>query len=65
MRLGGLQSQDGTGKKQDSISKITRAKSAGGMAEVVEHLSSKCKTLSSNSSTTKNKIKYNKNGDLD
>jgi hypothetical protein len=28
---------------------------AGGMAQVVEHLSSKCKALSSNPTTTENK----------
>jgi hypothetical protein len=33
---------------QDPISKITKEKRAGGMTEVVEHLSSKCKILSSN-----------------
>jgi hypothetical protein len=36
------------GKKQDPISKITRAKTAGGMAQVVERLPSNYKTLSSN-----------------
>jgi hypothetical protein len=30
-------------KKQNCISKITRAKSVEGMAQVVEHLPSKCK----------------------
>jgi hypothetical protein len=40
-------------KKQDPISKITRAKRADGMTKVVEHLPSKCKALNSNSSTTK------------
>jgi hypothetical protein len=39
-------------KKQDS--KATRAKRAGGMTQVVESLSHKCKALSSNPSTTKN-----------
>jgi hypothetical protein len=42
-------------KKQDLISKITRAKRSGGMAQVVEHLPSKCETLSSNPSTGKKK----------
>jgi hypothetical protein len=38
---------------QDPNSKITKAKRAGGMAQVVEHLHSKCKALSSNPSITK------------
>jgi hypothetical protein len=41
------------GKKQDPISKITRAKKAGGVAQAVEHLPSKCKTLSSKPSIAK------------
>jgi hypothetical protein len=36
------------GKKLDLISKITRAKIAGGVVPVVEHLPSKHKFLSSN-----------------
>jgi hypothetical protein len=39
------------------LSKITRAKRAGGMAQAVEHLPSKCDTLSSNPRTTKKKKK--------
>jgi hypothetical protein len=35
--------QTSPGIKQDPISKITSAKRAGGMAQVVEHLSSKHK----------------------
>jgi hypothetical protein len=38
---------------QDPISKITRAKWAGGMAQVVEHLLCKCEAQSSNHSTAK------------
>jgi hypothetical protein len=34
-------------KKQDPISKIIRVKRAGHMAQVVEHLPSKCEDLSS------------------
>jgi hypothetical protein len=45
--------QAGLGKKQDSISKITKAKRIGGMAQVVESLSSNCESLSSNYSTAK------------
>jgi hypothetical protein len=41
--------QVGLGKKCNPISKITRAKRAGGIAQLVEHLPSK----SSNPSTTK------------
>jgi hypothetical protein len=42
-------------KMQDSIPKITKAKRAGGMTQVVEHLPSKHKAPSSNPSTTKRK----------
>jgi hypothetical protein len=45
--------QASLGKKGDPVSKITRVKRAGGMAKVVEYLSSKCEVLSSNPSTTK------------
>jgi hypothetical protein len=44
---------------QDPVSKITKAKRAGVVAQVLEHLHSKCKTLSSDPSTTSPK-KYNK-----
>jgi hypothetical protein len=47
--------QDSLGKKRDPISRIIRAKQAGGMAQVVEGLPSKCETLNSNPSTTKSK----------
>jgi hypothetical protein len=47
---------DGPGIKWDPISKITRAKGAEGMAPA-EHLPSKCKALSSNSSTMEEKKK--------
>jgi hypothetical protein len=40
-------------KKQDPVFKTTRAKTAGGMAQVVEHLPSMCKALSSNPRTAK------------
>jgi hypothetical protein len=52
--------QDSLGKKkksQDTIYKITRAKGADGMAQAVEHLTSKHKALSSNPSTAKKKKK--------
>jgi hypothetical protein len=39
--------QASLGKKQDPIFKMTGAKSARGMVQVVEHLPSKCKALSS------------------
>jgi hypothetical protein len=42
---------------------ITKAKRTGGMAQVVESLSSKCKTLSSNIRTTKKKKKKRKRKD--
>jgi hypothetical protein len=38
------------GRKQDPISKITNAKRAGGVAQVVELLPSKCKALNSSPS---------------
>jgi hypothetical protein len=37
----------GPGKKQDAIPKLTKAKRAGWLGQVVEHLPSKCKILSS------------------
>jgi hypothetical protein len=37
--------QAGQGKKQDPVSKITRAKRARGVAQTVEDLPSKCKAL--------------------
>jgi hypothetical protein len=40
--------------KNKTISKITRATRAGGVAQVVQHLLSKCEALNSNSSTAKN-----------
>jgi hypothetical protein len=40
-------------KKQDPISKITRAKMVGGMAQVVQCLPSKYEALNSNPSTSK------------
>jgi hypothetical protein len=43
-------------KKQDPISKITRAKWAVGLAQAVEHKHSKHKALSSKSITEKNKM---------
>jgi hypothetical protein len=42
------------GKKQDPISKITRAKMAGGMAQPIEHLLHRKEVQSSNSRTAKN-----------
>jgi hypothetical protein len=48
--------QTGVGTKEDTISKITRAKRAGGMAQVVECLLSKCEALSSNSSIKKKNV---------
>jgi hypothetical protein len=56
--------QAGLGERQDPMSKITRAKRVGGMAQSVQHLPSKCKALNSNSSTAnapKKKKKKQKN----
>jgi hypothetical protein len=50
----GILCQAGT-KIGDPIPKITKAKRTGGVVQVAEHLSNKCKALSSNSSTTQNK----------
>jgi hypothetical protein len=47
--------QASLGKKQDPISKITRAKRAGGMAQGVEHTSQKHEALSFKPSTAKKK----------
>jgi hypothetical protein len=44
--------QAGLDQKQDPISKITRAKRAGGGAQAAKHLPSKHKVLSFNPSTT-------------
>jgi hypothetical protein len=44
------------GKKQDAISKITLAKRAEGVAQVVEYLCCKCKALSSNTSDKKKNL---------
>jgi hypothetical protein len=41
--------------REDSISRATRAKWTGGVAQVVDHLICKCKALSSNPSLTKKK----------
>jgi hypothetical protein len=40
---------------QDPIQEITKAKNGWGVAQVVEHLPSKCKVLSSNFGTAKKK----------
>jgi hypothetical protein len=45
---------------QDPISKITRAKWTGGLAQAVEHLLCKCKALSSNPVPSKKKKKKKK-----
>jgi hypothetical protein len=42
--------------KQDWLGKITRAKWTGGVAQAKEDLFCKCKALSSNPSTTKQKV---------
>jgi hypothetical protein len=42
------------GKKEDPISKITRAKRAGGVAQEVQQLLASAEALSSNPGTTKN-----------
>jgi hypothetical protein len=42
-------------KKQDPISKITRAKKDQRWAQAVEHLPKKCKALSLNPNSTKKK----------
>jgi hypothetical protein len=47
--------QASLGKKQDLISKITRAKRAGGMVQDLEHFPRKHEVLSPNPSTEKKK----------
>jgi hypothetical protein len=56
-RLKGLRFEVSLGKllQETSISKITRAKWIGGLAEGAECLLCKCEDLSSNPSPTKNK----------
>jgi hypothetical protein len=54
-KTGGSIVQAGLGKKQDPISKITRAKRTEGLAQAVEHLTSKYEALSSNNYTAKKK----------
>jgi hypothetical protein len=46
---------------QDPVSKITKTKRVGDMAQVVKLLASKCKALSSNSSTIPPKQPKNQN----
>jgi hypothetical protein len=50
--------QTNPGKKQDPISKIYRAKRAGSVVQGVEHLPSKCETLSSTPVPQKEKKKF-------
>jgi hypothetical protein len=50
--------QASLGKKRDFISKVTRIKKAGGVAQAEECLPSKHKVLSSNPSTAKPKAKH-------
>jgi hypothetical protein len=48
----------GLGKKQNPVSKVTRAKRARGMTQEVKHLSSHCKALSSNPNTARKKKNF-------
>jgi hypothetical protein len=57
--------QAGLGKKRDPISKITREKRPRVMAQVVEHLPSKCQALSSNPSIAKKKKKKKKREEIE
>jgi hypothetical protein len=50
-------SPDWPGQKPDSISKITKAKRAGDIAQVVKHLSTKHEALNSNIGITTKKLK--------
>jgi hypothetical protein len=47
--IGRLQSKDSPGKKHQTLCEKMKAKSTGGMAQVVECLRKKCQALSSNS----------------
>jgi hypothetical protein len=44
-----------TNSLQDPISKITKAKGTGGVAQAAEHMLCKCEALSSNPSSTPSK----------
>jgi hypothetical protein len=46
-----------SGQKQNPIYRKKKSKSDGGMTQIVDHLSSKCKALSSNSNMAKRKKK--------
>jgi hypothetical protein len=50
-----IEVQAGPSKKQNPVSEITKAKRAGSVAQVVEFLPSKLKSLSSNPELQKNK----------
>jgi hypothetical protein len=50
----GVQGQSGQ-KLRDPISKLTKVKRVGGVAQVVEHLPSKCAAQSSNPNTARGK----------
>jgi hypothetical protein len=62
LRSGGsrLEASPGREFEREPISKITRAKWTGGVAQVVERLLCKCEVLSSNSNLTKKKTKKRK-----
>jgi hypothetical protein len=47
-KIGGLWPRSAWAKKRDPISKLTRAKRAGIMAQVVQYLPGKCEVLNSN-----------------
>jgi hypothetical protein len=53
VNVGESQSETGPGKSLRPYLKINKAKRAGDVAQVVDHLSSKHKTMSSNPSTAK------------
>jgi hypothetical protein len=53
--IGRIMVQTSLGKKRDPHLQNNQSKRAGGVAQVVEHLPSKCKALSSNPKTKKSK----------
>jgi hypothetical protein len=52
-----IKQETSLGKKENPTTRITRAKTAGGMAQAVEHLHTKSKDLGSNPSPTQEKKK--------
>jgi hypothetical protein len=52
-----VQSTLAWGKKQDSISKITRSKRVGGMVQVIDCLYNMCEALNANPNITRKEMR--------